>query len=75
MNDFTLFSQTPCTTLDKIRSKGISENSNYIQNLEIACKNKNQPSPKTANNKLIKIAGIAALVLGLGTAIFLIKKK
>lgn len=76
MNDFTLFAETPCATLEKLRLKGVSQDSDYMQGLDVACKQKMQPDKVlTGNNNLIKIAGIGALVIGLGTAFFLIFKK
>lgn len=76
MNDFTLFAETPCATLEKLRLKGVSQDSDYMQSLDTACKQKMQPDKVlTGNNNLIKIAGIGALVIGLGTAFFLIFKK
>lgn len=76
MNDFTLFAETPCATLEKLRLKGVSKDSDYMQSLDAACKQKMQPDKVlTGNNNLIKIAGIGALVIGLGTAFFLIFKK
>lgn len=76
MNDFTLFAEIPCATLEKLRLKGVSQDSDYMQGLDVACKQKMQPDKVlTGNNNLIKIAGIGALVIGLGTAFFLIFKK
>ena len=76
MNDFTLFAETPCATLEKLRLKGVSQDSDYMQRLDAACRQKMQPDKiLTGNNNLIKIAGIGALVIGLGTAFFLIFKK
>ena len=43
MEGFTLFSETPCETLQKLRAKGVTQSSAYIQSLEAACNQKMQP--------------------------------
>ena len=76
MERFTLFAETPCETLEKLRIRGVPEDSKYMQNLEAACKQKTQPALTLKNkNNWIKLAGIGALIIGLGTALILINKK
>lgn len=76
MNDFTLFAETPCKTLDKLRLKGVSQDSEYMLRLDAACKQKTHPvKGLTDTNNLLKTAGIGALIIGLGMAVFLIFKK
>jgi len=71
-----IFAEKPCKTLQKLRAKGITQNSNYMQNLETACKQKTQPKQALKKNKnIIKIAGISALIIGLITTLILINKK
>ena len=76
MESFMIFAEKPCKTLQKLRAKGITQNSNYMQNLEVACKQKAQPKQALKKNKnIIKIAGISALIIGLITTLILINKK
>jgi ribosomal protein L7Ae-like RNA K-turn-binding protein len=76
MEDFTLFSETPCKTLQKLKLKGITQNSNYIKNLEAACDQKKQPVKVVVSKKnIIKIVGISATIIGLIATLIIIKKK
>jgi len=76
MNEFTLFSETPCETLQKLRLKGISQNSNYIKSLEAACDQKLQPQKAlTSNNNILIIAGVSTAIIGLIAGLIYIKKK
>jgi len=76
MNDFTLFSETPCETLQKLRLKGVSQNSNYIKSLEVACNQKLQPQKAlTSNNNILIIAGVSTAIIGLIAGLIYIKKK
>lgn len=76
MSSFTVFAKTPCETLQKLRSKGITQNSAYIQDLEAACSQKMQ-SKKTLSSQTnrVKIVGISALILILTTVLYLKTKK
>jgi hypothetical protein len=76
MNDFSIFAETPCITLDKLKLKGVPQNSGYMQNLEAACSQKMQPDKAfTTKNNLLRTAGIGALIISLGAVVFLIIKK
>ena len=76
MESFTSFAETPCMTLEKLRAKGITQDSNYMQSLEASCNQKMQPE-KVPNSKknIIKIVGISAAIIGLITTLILINKK
>ena len=76
MENFTLFAETPCKTLQKLRAKGVTQNSSYIQSLEDACNQKLQPQKalKSQNNNLI-IAGISTVIIGLIAGLIYINKK
>ena len=76
MEGFTIFAETPCETLQKLRSKGITQNSDYIKSLEAACDQKMQPAKAlTSKSNIIKIVGISTAIIGLITALILINKK
>ena len=76
MERFTLFAETPCETLQKLRSKGITQNSDYIKSLEAACDQKMQPvKALSSKNNILKIVGISTAIIGLITALILINKK
>lgn len=76
MDGFTLFAETPCETLQKLRSKGITQNSNYMKSLEAACDQKMQPKKAlTSNNNTLIIAGVSTVIIGLIAGLIYIKKK
>ena len=76
MESFTSFAETPCKTLEKLRAKGITQDSNYIQSLEASCNQKMQPKEALTNKKnLIKIVGISVAIIGLITTLIIINKK
>jgi LPXTG-motif cell wall-anchored protein len=76
MEDFTLFSETPCKTLQKLKLKGITQNSNYIKNLEAACDQKKQPVKSlTSKNNILIIAGVSTAILGLIAFLIYVNKK
>ena len=76
MEGFTLFSETPCETLQKLRAKGITQSSTYIQSLETACNQKMQPVKVVANkNNILIITGVSTLIIGLIAGLIYIKKK
>ncbi len=77
MDSFKLFAETPCETLQKLRSKGITQNSNYIKRLETACDQKMQPAKAlTSKNNILIIAGVSTVIIGLiAFLIYLNKKK
>jgi len=76
MESFTIFAETPCETLQKLRSKGITQNSDYIKSLEAACDQKMQPKKAlTSNKNILKIVGISTAIIGLITTLILINKK
>lgn len=76
MESFTSFAETPCKTLEKLKAKGITQDSNYMQSLEALCNQKMQP-PKalTSKKNLIKIVGISVAIIGLITTLIIINKK
>ena len=76
MESFTSFAETPCKTLQKLRAKGITQDSNYMQSLEALCNQKMQPE-KVPNSKknIIKIVSISAVIIGLITTFIIINKK
>ncbi len=76
MEGFTLFSETPCETLQKLRAKGITQSSAYMQSLEAACDQKMQPGKVVANkNNILIIAGVSTLIIGLISVFIYINKK
>ncbi len=76
MDDFTLFAETPCDTLEKLRLKGVPKNSNYTRSLEAACKQKMQVKESLiSKNNFVKIAGISAVTIGLITFLIILNKK
>lgn len=76
MDSFQIFAETPCVTLEKLRAKGVTQKSNYMQNLEAACNQKMQPKKAlTSKKNIIKIVSISAAIIGLITALILINKK
>jgi len=76
MESFTIFAETPCKTLQKLRAKGITQNSDYIKKLEAACDQKMQPKKAlTSSKNIIKIVGISTAIIGLITTLILINKK
>jgi len=76
MERFTIFAETPCETLQKLREKGITGNSGYINNLEAACDQKMQPATALSSSKnSMKIIGISTAIIGLITTLIIINKK
>lgn len=77
MESFRLFAETPCETLQKLRSKGITQNSNYIKSLETACDQKMQPAKALeSKNNILIIASVSTAIIGLiAFLIYLNKKK
>ena len=76
MESFTIFAEKPCETLEKLKAKGITQNSNYIQSLEASCNQKLKPKNIFSSKKnIIKIVGISAAIIGLITTLILINKK
>lgn len=76
MDGFTIFAETPCETLQKLRSKGITQNSNYMKSLEAACDQKMQPKKTlTSKNNILIITGVSTVIIGLIASLIYIKKK
>ena len=76
MESFTIFAEKPCETLQKLKAKGITQNSNYMQSLEASCNQKLQPKKNlSSKNNIIKIVGISAAIIGLITTLIIINKK
>lgn len=75
MDGFTIFAETPCETLQKLRSKGITQNSNYMKSLEAACDQKIQPKKALTSNNTLIIAGVSTVIIGLIAGLIYIKKK
>ena len=76
MENFTLFSETPCETLQKLKSKGVPQNSSYIKSLEAACDQKMQPAKAlTSKNNILIIAGVSTAIAGLIAFLIYINKK
>ena len=76
MDGFTIFAETPCETLQKLRSKGITQNSNYMKSLEAACDQKMQPQKAlTSKNNILIITGVSTVIIGLIAGLIYIKKK
>ncbi len=76
MDGFTIFAETPCDTLEKLRSKGVTQNSNYIKSLEAACDQRMQPEKAlTSKNNIFLIAGVSTAIIGLIAALIYINKK
>ena len=76
MEGFTLFSETPCETLQKLRAKGITQSSAYMQSLEAACDQKMQPKKDlTSKNNILIITGVSTVIIGLIAGLIYIKKK
>ena len=76
MESFTIFAEKPCETLQKLRAKGVTQNSAYIQSLEAACNQKMQPAKAVASkNNILIIAGVSTLIIGLIAGFIYIKKK
>ena len=76
MESFRLFAETPCETLQKLRSKGITQNSNYIKSLEAACDQKMQPEKAlVSKNNILIIAGVSTAIVGLIAFLIYVNKK
>ncbi len=76
MESFRLFAETPCETLQKLRSKGITQNSNYIKSLETACDQKMQPAKALGSkNNILIIAGVSTAIVGLIAFLIYVNKK
>ena len=76
MDGFKLFAETPCKTLEKLKLKGVTQNSNYIKSLEAACDQKIQPKKDlTSKNNVLLITGVSTVIIGLIAGLIYIKKK
>lgn len=75
MSSFTIFAEIPCATLQTLRAKGITQNSDYMQSLEAACSQKTKPKVLTSEKNVMKIVSISTAIVGLITTLILINKK
>ena len=76
MDGFTIFAETPCETLQKLRSKGITQNSDYTKSLEAACDQKMQPAKALGSkNNILIIAGVSTAIVGLIAFLIYVNKK
>jgi len=76
MESFRLFAETPCKTLEKLKLKGVTQNSNYIRSLETACDQKMQPAKALGSkNNILIIAGVSTAIVGLIAFLIYVNKK
>ncbi|AUS04390.1 hypothetical protein [Pseudotamlana carrageenivorans] len=80
MLNFTPFAETACETLEKLRSKGVVDGSEYMNSLQASCDQKTaaaqqaQTNEKSAKNTTLMLVG-GSVFVALLTGIIIYKRK